>query len=399
MNFRNYEKLKLALEPGVALVEGGNGHGKSNLLEAVYLLAIAKSPRASSDRELVRRQALGDQVQAQVAATAVRDGSRVKVQIDLVGTPSTSDGSPEASDSSGTLDKPLPGRLDVQKQLRVNGLQRRSFEAVGEINAVLFTAQDIDLVLGSPFVRRRYMDILISQLDRAYLRALQRYQRVLSQRNPLLRSVSSGHARPDELDYWDNELVDAGGVLLSRRAATLELLSRTAAPIYRTLGGDDGDLGIVYRPSVQVEPGMTESDAGPLLRESLESNRDRELAQGFTLFGPHRDDLQMSLADMDVASYASRGQCRTVVLAMKLAEAAYLKDRRGDEPVVLLDDVLSELDSRRRAEVLDMTSQYEQVFITATDAETIGEPHISSMSRFVVRGGELESLPVAGASG
>ena len=362
------------------------------------MLAIAKSPRASSDRELVRREADGEQVQAQVAATAIRDGGRVKVQIDLVGTPSTPDGSPEGSDWNGTPDQPAPGRLDVQKQLRVNGLQRRSFEAVGEINAVLFTAQDLDLVLGSPSVRRRYMDILISQLDHAYLRALQRYQRVLSQRNPLLRSVSSGRARPDELDYWDNELVDAGGVLLNRRATTLEVLSRTAAPIYRILGGDDGDLVIAYRPSVQVEPGTTDGDAGRLMRDALESHRDRELAQGFTLFGPHRDDLQMLLGDMDVASYASRGQCRTVVLAMKLAEAAYLKDQRGDEPVVLLDDVLSELDIRRRAEVLDMTSQYEQVFITATDAEHIGEPHISRMSRFVVRDGEIESLPVAETS-
>lgn len=391
--------MELRLEPGVAFIEGGNGHGKSNLLEAVYMLAIAKSSRASSERELVRRQTTGDQVHAQVAATAIRDGSRVKVQIDLVGTPSALDGTSEGSAPVGPASQQKPVRFDVQKQLRVNGVQRRSFEAVGEINAVLFTAQDLDLVLGSPSVRRRYMDILISQLDHVYLMALQRYQRVLAQRNPLLRSVSSGRARPDELEYWDSELVEAGGVLLSRRAMIVDQLSKTAAPIYRTLAEHDGDLDIGYRPSVQIDSGIAESDAALALREALEAHRDRELAQGFTLFGPHRDDLQMSLGNTDVALYASRGQCRTVVLAMKLAEAAYLKERRGDEPVVLLDDVLSELDTRRRAEVLDMTSQYEQVFITATDAEHIGEPDISRMWRYVVREGEIESLRGSDANG
>lgn len=392
MNFRNYTRQELDLEPGMVLVQGGNGQGKSNLLEALYMLAIAKSARASADRELIRRQGALEENHAQVSAVAERDGGRVRVQIDLMRKPLTQkavDQDPDKRDPAGEA---------VQKYLRLNGVPRRSSELVGEINAVMFSAQDLELVLGPPVVRRRYLDILISQVNTRYLKALQKYQRVVSQRNHLLKRVREGRSRPGELKFWDDELVAEGSYIMAQRSETVLTLSQSAASIHLELTGQGEELELVFRPSVETVVGGTVEQFGQSLRSALELQRDREVAQGFTVCGPHRDDLQMLLEDMDTGMFASRGECRTVTLAMKLAEAGYLRQQRGQEPILLLDDVLSELDAARRALVLDRASQYQQCFITTTDVEPIEEEYLSQMARFVVHGGQVEPV-VGGGSG
>jgi DNA replication and repair protein RecF len=286
----------------------------------------------------------------------------------------------------------------VQKYVRVNGVARRTSELVGEINAVMFGAPDLDLVLGTPAVRRRYLDILISQIDRTYLMALQRYQRVLSQRNHLLKSMRASRAKPGELDFWDDELAAAGGRIMARRVETVLKISQEAAPVYRELSGGGAVLQIIYRPSVAIEREASAGESGRTvseedlvrsLKSSMELQRDRELAQGFTVSGPHRDDLQMLLDDMDAAMFASRGECRTAVLAMKLAEASFLKERRGQEPILLLDDVLSELDEARRSHVLERAGQYQQCFLTTTDVDQIDRRYLSRMRRYDVSGGRV----------
>ena len=388
VNFRNYAGLELDLDPGMVLLQGENGEGKSNLLEAVYLLAIAKSHRASTERELVRRQAIGEETHTQVLAIVERDKGRVRVQIDFRTTQDAGDGDVEGAESATT-----------QKYVRVNGVPRRSSELVGEINAVMFGAQDLELVLGPPPVRRRYLDILISQLDKRYLRALQRYQRVVSQRNHLLKTIREGRAQKGELDFWDDELVETGSQIVARRADTVRTLSDIAGPIHWELTGDGEALALCYRPSVETSAGASEDELGQSFRRTLELGRTREVAQGYTVYGPHRDDMQMLLNDMDAGLYASRGQCRTVVLAMKLAEARYLRDQRGQEPILLLDDVLSELDAARRAHVLDRARQYQQCFITTADVGSIGGESLSLMSRYVVSGGRVERAGGAGDVG
>lgn len=365
----------------MVLIQGENGEGKSNLLEALYTLAIAKSHRASNERELVRRQAAAAEGHAQVSAVVERDGGSVRVQIDLRSGAEATEADAEAA--SG---------VSFQKYVRVNGVPRRSSELVGEVNAVMFSAQDLELVLGPPPVRRRYLDILISQLDQQYLRALQRYQRVISQRNHLLKTLREGRAQSGELDFWDDELVDAGKQIVARRADTIRTLSQLAEPIHRELTGGGEGLALVYRPSVDINSGTSEDELEQSFRSALELGRTREVAQGFTVAGPHRDDLQMLLEGMDAGLYASRGQCRTVVLAMKLAEVQYLMDRRGQEPILLLDDVLSELDAPRRAHVLDRAQQYQQCFITTADVGTVGDEFLSEMSRYVVSGGRVERV-------
>ena len=389
LNFRNYEMLDLDLAPGTVLIQGGNAQGKSNLVEAAYMLAIAKSPRASSDRELVRRQAPPGDNRAQVSAAVQREGGAVRLQIDFLVIPAAT---LEADGVVGQSQQSQPGGIEaasVQKQLRVNGVQHRTSEMVGEINAVMFGAQDLELVLGSPVVRRRYLDILISQIDPRYLKALQRYQRVVSQRNHLLKTVREGDAQPSELDFWDEELTGTGAYIVSRRLVTVAALSQAARAIYQELVDAAEGLDLVFRPSVDVAFGASEDEIQRALKESLDLQRLRELAQGFTVSGPHRDDFQMLLADMDAGVYGSRGQCRTVVLAMKLAEASYLQEQRGQEPILLLDDVLSELDRTRRARVLRRASQYQQCLITTADVEQIEERYLSEMSRFVVDNGQV----------
>ena len=373
----------------MVLVQGENGQGKSNLLEAIYILAIAKSPRTSADRELVRRQSAREEPYSQVSAVVCRDGEDVRVQIDFmsVPTPSEEGGGPENHQAQ----RPEPEGISVQKYIRVNGVPRRASELVGHVNAVMFSAHDLELVYGPPTVRRRYLDIVISQSDTQYLRALQRYHRITYQRNHLLRMVRARRSGIDELGFWDDRLINEGKQITARRLSSVRRLSDLAAPIHQELTGKGESLELLYRPSVPVGADGSEDGLAQSLRRAIEAQREREIAQGVTVTGPHRDDLQLLVDGMDAGAYASRGQSRTAVLAMKLAEARYLTDQRQVEPILLLDDVLSELDAPRRAHVLERVSQYRQCFITTTDPDSVEQRFLSGMRRLVVHRGQVEA--------
>ena len=369
----------------MVLVQGGNGQGKSNLLEAIYMLAVAKSPRASTDREVVRMESVGGQTFSRVAATVRRGSEDLRVQIDLLGVPPSAE---DRDPSNGRGQRGLEG-LPVQKLIKVNGVQRRAADLVGHVNAVMFGADDLELVYGRPAGRRRYMDMLISQLDNRYLKALQRYQRVLYQRNQLLKSIRQGRAGANELDFWNDELVKEGQYLIAQRAGTVRTLASLAGAAHGGLAAGAETLDLVYRPN--VSPGDTAEPAEENMRRTMEASQERELAQGVTVVGPHRDDLQILIDGMEAAAFASRGQSRTAVLALKLAEAQHLGEQRRQKPVLLLDDILSELDARRRAQVLDAAASYEQCFITTTDVDAVGDRFLGQMARFVVRDGRVEA--------
>jgi DNA replication and repair protein RecF len=201
--------------------------------------------------------------------------------------------------------------------------------------------------------------------------------------------LSESRSRVDELDFWDEELVSEGGYVMAHRLRTVRELSELAGRIYMDLTGAAEGLGLVYRPSVPLGEDKSDEALGQYLRQALETHRQRELAQGITTIGPHRDDIQLLVEDKDAGAYASRGQSRTAVLALKLAEAQCLEDRGGEEPVLLLDDVLSELDTYRRSHVLERVSRYQQCFITTTDVESVDERFRSRMSRFAVQQGQV----------
>lgn len=260
-------ELEADFEPGMVLLHGANGQGKSNLIEALYMLTIAKSLRASTDRELVRRQSVDGDSHAQVSATIQRRSGDTRVQVNFKVAANGSQDGGNTSELAPTED------FTVQKLVRVNGAPRRASELVGEVNAVMFSAQDLELVFGPPSTRRRYLDILISQLDREYLRSVQRYQKVVSQRNHLLKLVRDGRSGAGELEFWDDELVESGKYIMFRRASVIETLSGMIAALYGDLSGESESLRLAYRPGVQASTEHGEEEFGDALRTALIATR------------------------------------------------------------------------------------------------------------------------------
>ena len=383
-NFRNYSSLKLDLEAGPVVLYGSNAQGKSNFLEAVYLLATTKSLRAGLDREMIRWDS-GDEVLsvARLVGEVHRRGDKVRLEIAM--------GSESLPGPTGQSDEPSPY---LRKQLKVNGVPRRASDVVGQLNAVLFTTQDVDLVSGSPSVRRRYLDITNSQVDRAYLRALQRYTKILTQRNSLLRLIREGSANRDELRVWNEQMVDEGSQLLFQRKQMIEEIALLAQVIHSELSASEEDLRIVYLPNPPgLQKGGVDWSSAEGLKEvfhqELAARQDREVVQGISVTGPHRDDLQFLVNGTDMAMYGSRGQQRTIVAAVKLAEANFLVRRTGEDPVLLLDDILSELDESRRKQVLDSALTNQQTILTTTDLDRVDEEFLSRARVYRVSQGEL----------
>ncbi len=395
-NFRNLVELDLEIPPGVSVYFGRNAQGKTALVEAVYLLAIARSFRAGNERELVNFDAARQGGQALVDGLVEDGGPEESPRPDpLPGAEKRSGrqriiigyrASPSAAASG-------PG-YRVHKEIRVNRMRRTALSLVGLVHAVLFSVLDIGLVQGPPSARRRFLDILISQADPLYLQGLQRYQRVLQQRNRLLRLRREGRARPDELEFWDGELVREGAWLTWRRHEVMSILTPACIRHHRDLNGEGETLELRYRPSVPL-PG----DAGGMAasyRESLRAAAPRERATAATAAGPHRDDFDLMVNGVDMGAFSSRGQARTLALALRLAEAETLSAVRGAKPLLLLDDALSEMDAGRRRRVLEKAAQYPQVLITTTDVEQVSGYFGASAAYFRVDCGRI--TPWDGAS-
>jgi DNA replication and repair protein RecF len=398
-DFRNYRRLDVTLPRGLLLFVGGNAQGKSNLLEAIYLLATTRSVRATTEAELVNREAAHEgPAVARLVGTARRRYGSVQVEAAIITRPPG--------------DQPASSRLPVSKRLRVNGIARRASDTVGQMMAVLFTTQDIDLVGGAPSLRRRYLDITLSQVDPAYLRALQRYGKIVVQRNALLRRIQEGTAGIDQLSFWDEEMARHGAYITGSRGRAVAALSALAEEAHRALSGGEEELSLVYQPQLsrswdgeRVAAASIDELAAALL-DALAAGRQRDVAAGVSLTGPHRDDLLFLLNGVPAAAYGSRGQQRTAALALRLAEGRFLLDRSGEYPILLLDDVLSELDESRRKGILAATSEFEQVLITSVDADRFDSAGLSdthslpaSATLYSVVAGRVEPWPGAAASG
>ena len=374
-NFRNYARAELDLAPGVVLFLGENAQGKTNLLEAVALLATGRSERAEADANYIAWSARDEpQPFARIAGIAARGGHDVSVELTVIGR------------------EGAQGSLVASKRLKLNGVPRRAADVVGAITAVLFTTDDMQLVKGSPSGRRRYLDVMLSQVDRAYLRALSRYTKVVTQRNALLKRIQDGAAGRDELAYWDEELARDGATLLVARAAAVEALARVAAETHAALSGERERFELAYAPRfVDGWPPERIAAAGSAevaraLLDKLQATHARDVAAGVTLSGPHRDDLSMQIGGEPAAAFASRGQQRTAALALRLAEARLLLDRTGERPLLLLDDVLSELDESRRASVLAAIDA-DQVLITSPDPDRFSASYTASAQTWEIRAG------------
>ena len=355
-------------------MEGANGQGKTNLLEAICLLSVGRSPRTSADGEMLRRGA-GATVRAQAAAEVETARGLLRVQVDLSG----------------------DGTARARKAFSVNGARRKSADFVGALKSAMFAAEDLRLTDGPPSVRRRYMDILVSQMERAYLRDAQDYRKLLAQRNHLLKAIRRRASTPAELDFWDGRMASLGARIMAARARAVERLNDAARPIHARLAESDGGISLSYAPSAHLgEPDNGGAETAAALLDAMRRGRRDDIAAGFCRIGPHRDDLDVSIGGMSVGAYASRGQSRAAALAMRLGEAQLLADAGGDQPVILLDDVVSELDPARRRRVLDMTEGYEQTIVATAEPDLAAEFGGRETGRVRVESGSAARVDAGG---
>ena len=335
-NFRNYEETVLTPHEGVNLFFGANGSGKTNLLEAIHYCALGKSHRITGDQSAVR---IGESFA--VCGVSVRSGG-VKREISVRLVPN------ETAKKVILLD---------QKQIR------RFSDMMGCLQCVIFSPEDLGLIREGPSVRRRYLDMMISQVNRGYFIALQQYRSGLEQRNVLLKNMRSDpRQHPGLLEVFEQAMAGPAAVIVEERRRVVEMLSRLAAETYRGISGREEEEFQASYHSAFRESEKVQEDFTRMMRE----NREEDLRLGITSGGPHRDDLNLSLNRKNMKVYASQGQIRTAALSLKLAQMKALRQMSGEPPVLLLDDVMSELDKERRMRLVREISDY-QTFITCTD--------------------------------
>ncbi|HET8568599.1 MAG TPA: DNA replication/repair protein RecF [Candidatus Limnocylindria bacterium] len=336
-HFRSYERVTLALSPAITAFVGANGAGKTNLLEAIALVATGSSARARDDSEVIR----WDAPFARITALIERAEDERKVEL--------------------LVFAPQDGERRRARRWLVNGAGRRPEDAVGSATVVSFFPEDVALFSDGPSGRRRHLDTTLSQVDRAHRADVRELARVLEQRNALLRTLRDGTGTAAELAFWDTELCRLSAAVSLRRIA----LVRDLAPAYERAIGRFAGPRTMLRYVSQTEGDTVDERAEGYLRLVLEK-RERELWQGATLVGPHREDLAVSADGHAIATFASRGEQRAAVLALRLAEAEWLTSRTSEPPIFLLDDVLSELDPARRDALVAALPEGAQALLTAS---------------------------------
>jgi DNA replication and repair protein RecF len=367
-DFRNYPELDLSLERSATVFFGGNAQGKTNLLEAVALTALARSPRTGQAGELVRF----GQAAARVTCAVQTDRGREELETRITVTPTV-------AGSRAT------------KRFSINGRSRQSTEMTGSLRVVLFWPDDLQLVKGPGEGRRRFLNTLLSQIDPAHARELTRYGHLLDQRNALLRAVRDGRQAATDLDYWTRSLAESGAAIMVDRQRRLLELQPVAAAFHRELTDDRERLDLRYRPAgVRIGEAPVELVAAQL-RAAMEEARDEEIARGQTAVGPQRDDVEVWLDDHEARLFASQGQQRTAVLSLKLAELHYLAEVTGEQPVLLLDDVMSELDPTRRERLLAALQPGPQALITAADLNDLPKSILERAAVFRVEKGRIHA--------
>ena len=384
-DFRNYRQLDLPLGPGLYLFHGENAQGKTNLLEAVSMLATATSFHASGDREVVNWLAT-DHITRLDATVQRQEGS---IQLEMI----VIDPTPPTFQTTGiaplrTRSIELPAH-SPRKRYKVNGVPRRTLDLIGQMKVVLFAPSDLHLVDGSPDERRRFMDRALCQLQPRYSQALVTYRKIVSQRSALLKRIRENQEDPKMLNYLDEQMTQLANQIIYERVHMINALNEWANQFQQTISGGREQLQIIYRPSFRIDPHWSPVEAPQHYREQLLEIRKREISQGVCLRGPHRDELEFLVNDVNMLPYGSRGQQRTAALAAKLSELTFMQTSTGDQPILLLDDVFSELDSLRREYLLAQISHYEQVMLTSTDLESFPSELAQHSYRYRVTDGTL----------
>ncbi len=354
LDFRNYEELHLNFDRGITILNGENAQGKTNLLEAVYLAACCRSHRGAKDREMIRFQ----KDEAHIRMLVQKDNRDIRIDLHL--------------------------KKDKSRGIAVNGVPlRKTRDYLGLVNCVLFSPEDLQIVKEGPAERRNFIDTELCLLDKIYLNSYMQYKKALEQRNQLLKDISYMPELQDTLDSWDEQLARYGSEIILRREEFISDLSEITKPIHEKLSGGRESLSLVYEKNTEAEKFLQE----------LRKTRDRDLRAKTTGTGPHRDDVSFILKTenqgeeaLDARIYGSQGQQRTCALSVKLAEIELVKLRTGDEPVLLLDDVLSELDTLRQQYLLESIKDIQTIITCTGLTEFVSHPFDQSQVYDVEKG-------------
>ncbi|MED4311945.1 DNA replication/repair protein RecF [Heyndrickxia coagulans] len=359
-NYRNYETLTIPFENKVNVILGENAQGKTNLMEAIYVLALAKSHRTSNDKELIRWDAEYAKIEGRLHKT------------------------------HGTV--PLELTISKKgKKAKYNHIEQKKLSRyIGNMNVVMFAPEDLNLVKGSPQVRRRFIDMEIGQISPVYLYDMSRFQKILQQRNHYLKQLQmKKQTDRTMLDILTEQLIEQAAKIVMRRFEFVRMLEEWARPIHHSISRGLEQLEIQYKPSVNVSEELDWSKMIKSYENKFAEIREREIDRGVTMAGPHRDDLAFAVNGRDVHTFGSQGQQRTAALSVKLAEIELIYSEIREYPILLLDDVLSELDDYRQSHLLNAIQGRVQTFVTTTSVDGVDHQTLREASMYTVKAGQI----------
>jgi len=342
-NFRNHKKLSLEFDPGTTFIVGDNGAGKTNVLEALHILATSKSFRARYDSDVINYQAH----YATIKALLKTDEESYNLELQVAKKASTRE-----HDELMYYDSKEESHTSTKK-VKVNGVSKSIQGFTGILKSVLFSPQNIEIITGSPAERRKYIDSILFQIDKTYKRTHNNYTKALKQRNKLLELIREERKGYDQLGYWENILEQTGADIHKIRTDLLSFLNKKSKVYGKFLNGGYSEIDIKYKRSL-------------ISKERFNEYRNKEIAAKSTLIGPHKDDFIIEYNNYRLSAFGSRGQQRTVLVALKMCETDYIEDKTKEIPVLLLDDIFSELDKKHRETLLNMTPK-QQTIITTTE--------------------------------
>ncbi|RCW64578.1 DNA replication and repair protein RecF [Saliterribacillus persicus] len=360
-NYRNYDVMTIPFDDKINVIIGENAQGKTNLMEAIYVLAFTKSHRTSKDKELIQ----WDQEYATIEGIIEKRKQTFPLHIQL--------------STKG-------------KKAKLNHLeQRRLSDYIGALNVVMFAPEDLTLVKGSPQVRRRFIDMEIGQIQPIYIYHLGQYLKILKQRNHLLKQLQRNKTNDQALlEVMTEQLIEHAAIIVEKRFRFLKLLRTLAIPIHKGISRGLETLYIRYQATIDVEEEDDRTKIAQVYQEAFKKHLQKEIERGTTLLGPHRDDLVFFVNEKDVQTYGSQGQQRTTALSIKLAEIDLIYNEVGDYPVLLLDDVLSELDDYRQSHLLDTIEGKVQTFVSTTSVDGIHHHTLNKAEIFTVDKGKIK---------
>ena len=349
-DYRNYEQVSIKFDKGINILYGDNAQGKTNILEAIYLFGTTKSHRGNKDKEIIR---FGCE-ESHIRALFIKNEVEYQIDIHL--------------------------RNEKSKGIAINGVKlKKAAELLGLANIIIFSPEDLSIIKNGPSDRRRFIDAELCQLDKVYLYNLTNYNKIVNQRNNLLKDILIHPELRDTLDVWDSQLINIGSKIIERRKIFIDQLNEIIVDIHKNISGNKEKLDIIYEPNIDIEG----------YEEKLKRHREKDIRYKLTSVGPHRDDFIININDVDTKKYGSQGQQRTTALSLKLAEIKLVEKITGTTPILLLDDVLSELDSNRQNYLLNSIGDI-QTIITCTGLDEFIENRIEINKVFKVTEGTVK---------